>query len=69
MKKLLVVLAAAGLLFAMSSCSKTCTCTVTVMGVTSSTEVNLKDYEDQGIKKCSDFGTANVAGMANWECK
>jgi len=69
MKKLLIVLAAAGMLFAMSSCKKTCTCTVTVAGVTTSTEVNLDDYKDQDVKKCSDLGSANIPGFANYECK
>lgn len=69
MKKVLVILAAAGMLFAMSSCSKTCTCTATVAGVSTSTEVNLDDYKDQDIKKCSDLGSAHISGLANYECK
>ena len=56
MKKLLVILAAAGMLFAMSSCSKTCTCRYYVDGKEDATmtpdefEVGMgKEY-----KNCSD---------------
>lgn len=69
MKKLLVILVAVSLLFAMSSCKKTCTCTVTAMGVTTTTEVNLKDYENYDVKKCSDLGSANIPGMVSYDCK
>ncbi|MBQ1733010.1 MAG: hypothetical protein II037_12455, partial [Bacteroidales bacterium] len=57
MKKLLVVLAAAGLLFAMSSCDKTCTCKSFLAGnVVTESEVEL-DKENTNIKKCSDMNT------------
>ncbi|MBO4614566.1 MAG: hypothetical protein J5709_05575 [Bacteroidales bacterium] len=70
MKKVLVVLAAAGLLFAMSSCKKVCTCTFTVMGVSTSTEVNLEEYESPDIKTCSDLGEAlTVPGHSDVKCK
>lgn len=69
MKKVLVVLAAAGLLFSMTSCDKKCTCTANVIGITASTEVNLNDFKNDNIKRCSDLGKANVAGLAGYECK
>lgn len=57
MKKLLVLLAAAGLLFAFSSCDKTCTCKTFLLGnVTSETEVTL-DKDNTNLKKCSDMNT------------
>ena len=53
MKKLLVVLAAAGLLFAMSSCTKTCTCkTYAEDEVIMETELEVGG--NTGYKKCTD---------------
>ncbi len=73
MKKLLVVLAAASLLFAMSSCNKTCTCKTFLAGnvVATAEDVEL-DKENTNIKKCSDMNTyvtddnGNKTGV---ECK
>jgi len=52
MKKLLVVLAAAGLLFAMSSCNKTCTCKTYAAGIVTYTQ---EDMEIDKGKKCADY--------------
>lgn len=72
MKKLLVVLAAAGMLFAMSSCDKTCTCKTFLVGnVVTEYEVEL-DKENTNIKKCSDmntYGTDNNGNKTGLECK
>ncbi len=72
MKKLLVVLAAAGLLFAMSSCDKTCTCKSFLAGnVVTESEVEL-DKENTNIKKCSDMNTYvtdNNGNKTGLECK
>lgn len=54
MKKLLVVLAAAGLLFAMSSCAKKCTCTTYMLGeVDSVEEIEVGMGKDH--KNCADL--------------
>ncbi|MBQ2574562.1 MAG: hypothetical protein IKO34_03255 [Bacteroidales bacterium] len=72
MKKLLVVLAAAGLLFAMSSCDKTCTCKSFLGGnVVTESEVEL-DKDNTNIKKCSDMNTYvtdNNGNKTGLECK
>ena len=71
MKKVLVILAAAGLLFAMSSCKKTCKCTATVAGFSREVEVNLEEYKknDSSIKKCSDLSQGNFANLVGYDCK
>lgn len=75
MKKLLVVLAAAAMLFAMSSCNKTCTCKTYALGNVVATVEDVKiDKDNTNIKKCSDMNTvATVNGDAatktGVECK
>ena len=72
MKKVLVILAAAGLLFAMSSCDKTCTCKTFLAGnVITENEVEL-DKDNTNVKKCSDMNTYVTDGDGNktgLECK
>lgn len=55
MKKLLVVLAAAGLLFAMSSCTKTCTCRYYAAGVETMTPDEVEVGMGQTYKNCADL--------------
>jgi len=74
MKKLLVVLAAAGLLFAMSSCKKECTCTSydksgkELPGTTYTQEIG----GNTGYKNCAqyqdDLDKASV-GVVTWKCE
>jgi len=54
MKKVLVILAAAGFLFAMSSCNKTCTCKTYVDG---QVKLTVEDFEPAEGKKCADYTT------------
>ncbi len=72
MKKLLVVLAAVAMLFAMSSCDKKCTCKTFLGGnVVKEAEVEL-DKENTNIKKCSDMNTYvtdNNGNKTGIECK
>ena len=72
MKKLLVILAAAALLFAMSSCDKTCTCKAYLGGnVVKEYPVEL-DKDNTDIKKCSDMNTYvtdNEGNKTGVECK
>ncbi len=58
MKKLLVILAA-GLLFAMSSCSKECKCKTYVDGDLKHEDTILKeDMEKMGFEKCRDMNSS-----------
>ncbi len=74
MKKLLVILAAVAMLFAMTSCDKTCTCKTFAAGnVITETEVTL-DKDNTNYKKCSDMNTVvvineNEATKTGLECK
>lgn len=54
MKKVLVILAAAGFLFAMSSCNKNCTCKTYVDG---QVKLTVEDFEPDEGKKCADYNT------------
>lgn len=54
MKKVLVILAAAGFLFAMSSCNKNCTCKTYVDG---ELKLTVEDFEPAEGKKCADYNT------------
>ena len=54
MKKLLIVLAAAGMMFAMSSCDKNCTCKTYVDG---EVKVTVDDVDPGEDHKCSDMNT------------
>ena len=64
MKKVLVVLAAAGLLFAMSSCTKKCTCKYYVAGVedTALTPDEVEVGGTTGYKNCADFQEKQIGG-------
>ena len=58
MKKVLVILAAAGLLFAMSSCSNECKCKRYVDGdLKSETTITKEDMESLGFEKCKDMNS------------
>ena len=58
MKKLLVILAAASLLFAMSSCSKDCKCKYYVDGdMRSEKTITKEDMESLGFEKCKDMNS------------
>lgn len=72
MKKVLVILAAAAMMFAMTSCDKTCTCKTYVAGnVVATVEDVTLDKDNENIKKCSDMNTVvTVNDMKNGiECK
>ncbi len=74
MKKLLVILAAAGLLFAMSSCDKKCTCKTYAAGVVLTESEVVLDKDNTSVKKCSDMNTvATLNGdestKTGYECK
>ncbi len=58
MKKVLVILAAAGMLFAMSSCSKECKCKHYVNGdLKNETTITKEDMEKLGYEKCKDMNS------------
>ena len=58
MKKVLVILAAAGLLFAMSSCSKECKCKYYSDGdLKSEKTITKEDMESLGFEKCKDMNS------------
>lgn len=67
MKKVFLVLAVIASIACFTSCKKTCTCTYSVLGVSTTTEVNLDDYED--VNSCSDLTNINVAGVATAKCE
>jgi hypothetical protein len=71
MKKLLIILAAVGLLFAMSSCDKKCTCKTYKDGKVTNTHTYEIDKDSD--KKCSDYAGSlivEVDGKKNGvECK
>lgn len=64
MKKVLVILAAAGMLFAMSSCGNECKCKHYVNGdLKSETTISKEDMESLGYEKCKDMNsTIELAG-------
>lgn len=56
MKKLMAIIGATFMLACVAtSCSKVCECTVTAMGVSTTTEVNL---ENSGYKNCNAYADA-----------
>lgn len=65
MKKVLVILAAAGMLFAMSSCSKECKCKTYVDGeMKHENTVSKEDLESAGFEKCKDLNsTVELMGV------
>lgn len=65
MKKVLVVLAAAGMLVAMSSCSKDCKCKYYVDGdMKSEKTISKEDMESLGYEKCKDMNsTVDLLGV------
>ena len=73
MKKLLLVLVMVGTLFTMTSFKKTCECK-TYWGKAPTTEVvvgrteRLEDYENYGVKKCSDLDK-KVPELTGFECR
>ena len=71
MKKLMAIFGAAMLLAGVAtSCSKVCECTVSVMGVSTTTEVNL---QNSGYKNCNAYADAlqSAAVVSDYEvvCK
>ena len=69
MKKLLVVLAAAGLLFAMSSCSKTCTCRYYAAGEEIMTPDEFEVGMGKDYKNCTDIMESLPLGQYNENTK
>ena len=58
MKKLLVILAAAGMLFAMSSCTKTCTCRYYMAGAEAMSPDEIEVGMGKDYKNCADVEEA-----------
>lgn len=75
MKKVFLALAVIAACASFASCKKTCECTVTVLGVSTSYEVNLDDVkkDDSSIKRCKDLNNSGVTvsgtNLANATCK
>lgn len=66
-KKLLAIVAAVVLVAAFTSCDKKCTCTTTIGGITSESEINVSELNDKygtDIKKCSEFNTNGITCKA-----
>ena len=60
MKKVFAILAVAGMLVGMASCNKVCKCTVTTAGISLKTEIDITDYPDPNVKKCSDLNASET---------
>ncbi len=65
MKKVLVILAAAGMLLALSSCSKECKCKYYSDGdLKSEKTITKEDMESLGFEKCKDMNsTVELLGV------
>lgn len=65
MKKVLVILAAAGLMFAMSSCSKDCKCKTYVNDeLKNENTITKEELESAGFEKCKDLNsTVELLGV------
>jgi len=65
MKKVLVIMAAAGLMFAMASCSSECKCKTYVDGdLKNESTISKEDLESAGYDKCKDLNsTVELLGV------
>ncbi|MBQ9639341.1 MAG: hypothetical protein IJV22_07290 [Bacteroidales bacterium] len=70
MKKVVLVLGVAAMMFGMASCSKTCKCTYTVAGISATQhDIDISDNDD--VKKCKDLNdsfTVNGVKVADADC-
>lgn len=67
MKKVLAIAAAVVLVAVLTSCDKKCTCTTTIGGITSESEINVSELNEKygtDIKKCSEFNTNGITCKA-----
>ncbi len=60
MKKVVLALGVIAMMGAFCSCKKTCSCTMSVAGISQTTEVNMKDYN---VKKCSELTKITQNGI------
>ena len=71
MKKVVLALGLVAMMASFASCSKTCKCTFTVAGVSTTVEdIDISDNDD--VKKCKDLNdsyTYKGTKIANADCK